>query len=469
MAISWLALIILPILLFALIGLAVGLVMLLVNRKTRPWTLGFLALATVGGLLLAGLFTSVRVAEERQTEASLLQAEAFQSQLRAQAEAQQVRLRSMQADAARPGVIVEETYPQFASSPSEFAMPPAMARTQRMDASMLLLMMPIVALIGLGVLATVVYLLLNPKTRRAVLGVGGALAALLVVMAVFVFYMRASAFHTDYARPATLTPIEIEPASPPQPPEVLPPKAIVEAHPASDAKVVTAEMPSDQPEPKSLLRAVGTALGRALAAAKAEAGRQAMKEMTQVAEAPGADSEPPADCPAWIDKEPDRNARGDYEMPIYVGPYATRSECQSALAGRLESAVGEYAAMAVGPQAKGRVHLPLAYVQQNVVKDQWEEWKQYEPPLGEMVKMHVLLSFDREASARIEDAWKQVVVDRRLRVLGAAAGVLLALLATAWGYLRLDLATDGRKRGRLRLGAAAVATAVMAAGALLLA
>jgi hypothetical protein len=371
-----------------------------------------------------------------------------------------------------------EQAPQFApeNRPPQATAPAAAAAPVQVHTKAimvpLLLLSPIAVLVGLGLLAITVYLLANLKTRRATLAMGGVLAALAVVVAVGVglHFVRA-----DFGGIPTVQRLEQsavvgrDTMTPGAVAEELRLTVPAEGQPASDAKIVPAEMPAEEPAPKSLLRVVGTALGRAVATAKEEAARQAVKEMTSAAEAPAPAYEPAADRPEWVDREPDRTAKGDFEMPIYVGPYATRTECRDALAARLEAAVGEYAATAIGPQAKGRVRLPLSYVQENVVQGEWEEWKRFEPPLGEMVKLHVLLAFDREANARLQEEWRQVVVGRRLRALGSVGAVLLALLATAWGYLKIDLATGGRNRGRLRLGAAAVATAVLVTGVLLLA
>ena len=140
-------------------------------------------------------------------------------------------------------------------------------------------------------------------------------------------------------------------------------------------------------------------------------------------------------------------------MPISVGPYSTRMECDEALPDKLREAVDDYVATSIGREARGAVRLPLAYIRDHLVKDRWEEWKEYEPPLGRMAKLHVLVAFDREANARLKEEWNRVVVDRRLWGVGTAGAALFLLLSIAWTYLKIDLATAGSYRGRLRLGA----------------
>lgn len=176
--------------------------------------------------------------------------------------------------------------------------------------------------------------------------------------------------------------------------------------------------------------------------------------------------------PDWVDARP-RKVGGAFQMPISVGPYATRPECDRNLPAALASAIDEYVDMYLGPEARGRVSLPLKYVRERVIEAEYEQNKQVvitpanqiEQEAVPMVLLHVLLTFDREANARIEEEWEKVIVHRRLAGLGGAAAAVLLLLSVAYGYLRLDLATAGRYRGRLR-ALTAIAVFTLAAAAL---
>ena len=149
-------------------------------------------------------------------------------------------------------------------------------------------------------------------------------------------------------------------------------------------------------------------------------------------------------------------------MAVSVGPYTTRVECDRELPAALSRAVDKYKQTCLGPGAQGRVRLPLSYVQEHVVKDTYEEWHDYS--VGRMVKLHALMEFTPETKARIVEAWKQAVIQERIWVLGAAALGVLLVLATAYSYLKIDLATRGKYRGRLRLAAATALVALAAAG-----
>ena len=180
------------------------------------------------------------------------------------------------------------------------------------------------------------------------------------------------------------------------------------------------------------------------------------------------------DRPDWVEAEPGK-VGGVYRTTITVGPYSTRLECDRELPGQLHAAVEEYAAEYVGPEARGQVRLPLDYIESEIVQAEWAEQKPFRiSPEGKipeeyhpMTLLHVLLEFDPANNNRIKQAWDAVVVRQRLFGVGALSAMVLGLLSAAYGYLRIDLATGGAYRGRLRLTAAAVVLALVVAGLVL--
>jgi hypothetical protein len=64
-------------------------------------------------------------------------------------------------------------------------------------------------------------------------------------------------------------------------------------------------------------------------------------------------------------------------------------------------------------------------------------------------------------------SWRSRAQEQRLVQAGIGFGLLTLLFGSAAGYYRLDNATGGRYRGRLRLAAAAIAVAGGVATALL--
>ena len=187
-----------------------------------------------------------------------------------------------------------------------------------------------------------------------------------------------------------------------------------------------------------------------------------------VAEAAGSPVRPTADAeeaaaearPDWVEAAPHK-VGGVYRMTAMVGPYSTRLECDQKLSEALQEKLDEYLETYLGPEAAGRVRLEPGYVRDHIAKQQWEETKQFS--VGPMIQVHVLMEFDRAANARIDEAWEKAIVTRRLGVVGGLGAVVLLLLSAVWTYLKIDLATAGRYRGRLRLAATVAILAGVAA------
>ena len=147
-------------------------------------------------------------------------------------------------------------------------------------------------------------------------------------------------------------------------------------------------------------------------------------------------------------------------MSIAVGPYTTRAECDAKLPEALQEALDHYVNMSLGDQAVDDIRLPADYLREQLVKAQWEETRQLS--VGPMTWLHVLLQFDRKIKDRILEEHRQAIIGRRLHVAATWSAIALALLTVAFGYLKIDLATGGVYRGRLRLAAAAAILGLVA-------
>jgi len=108
------------------------------------------------------------------------------------------------------------------------------------------------------------------------------------------------------------------------------------------------------------------------------------------------------------------------------------------------------------------VQLPEEYARENLVKEQWLE--RINTSLGEMYNLYALLSFDSRVEAKVQDTWSQLVLGVRLLVAAAILGGVLLILTVVYGYLKIDLATAGAYRGRLRFLAAATMVALAVVG-----
>lgn len=192
---------------------------------------------------------------------------------------------------------------------------------------------------------------------------------------------------------------------------------------------------------------------------RAEAPEAAGIQYSPAAKAANAHTASP---PEWVGAPPRRTPEG-YQVSVATDPFATPLECQRQLPEVLRRAVDQYVALYLGDEAlAARIELPAEFILRQVVKAQWEE--SYESSVGPMVRWHALLLFDKQLNAQIDEAYHRCLVQYRVLRLGVLLAGVLALLAAAWAYLRLDLATGGRYRWRLRLAAGAAILGVIAAG-----
>ena len=310
------------------------------------------------------------------------------------------------------------------------------------EPAILLLLLPVLLL--LGGLAVVVALLVFPKTRPLgiallCVGVGG-----LFVMAMLVGWWRLAP--SPHPMAATIARRDAPATRPAAPPVVLPdmPSAVP---PPAAAKKAEAEPPA-----VIASRAVGMveAIGQALSRMLTEEKKPPVAEKRDVKPVPAL---PPAKAPpAWVYAPP--QVVGDsYQMSIVVGPWPTRQDCDADLPNELQKAL-DYYVEACEPTA-GRVVLSAKYLRDHLVKEQWEEdIKSETESIGAMKQLHVLLRFDRDVKNRILDESRQGIVAGRLWTVGTGLAAAFWLLAVVYGYLRIDLATGGAYRGRLRFAAA---------------
>jgi len=171
------------------------------------------------------------------------------------------------------------------------------------------------------------------------------------------------------------------------------------------------------------------------------------------------------DRPAWVSAGP-ALVDGVYRMTVSSGPWSSVPECQHALDEEVLAATNNYINEYLGnPQAASLVNISPNYLRQHVRKTEYAEIVD-SPAVGQMHQLHAQLEFDERARADFERQWRNAVVQDRLWYIGGGGALVLALLATLYGYLKLELRTDSASRGKLQLAATLVAL-IVAAGALL--
>ncbi|HEV3137393.1 MAG TPA: hypothetical protein VGZ26_05805, partial [Pirellulales bacterium] len=170
-----------------------------------------------------------------------------------------------------------------------------------------------------------------------------------------------------------------------------------------------------------------------------------------------------AERPEWVDK-PGKLVDSVYRVSINSGPYVTIPECQGHLDLQMKLAADQYIDDYLGEGARQVVDISPGYLRRHVKKAEFNEV--ITSTVGPMQQIHALLEFDDSVRADFQHRWHAAVVGRRLWFVGASTGLVLALLGTLYGYLRLDLRTGGTHKGQLQLAAALVAL-IVTAGALL--
>ena len=169
--------------------------------------------------------------------------------------------------------------------------------------------------------------------------------------------------------------------------------------------------------------------------------------------------------PEWLERKPVTS--GDtYAMVAVVGPYTSRLECDTHLVSTAQHAVDEFVAAYFGREFSGRVLLSDDFILTQLIKAQWEEPVQ--ASFGPMVQVHVLLEFDHKVKEHLRAERNQLIVTRRLGVIGTGVAAALLVLCIAFIALKIDLVSGGQRRGRLAVGAALALIAVVGAATFLI-
>jgi len=170
--------------------------------------------------------------------------------------------------------------------------------------------------------------------------------------------------------------------------------------------------------------------------------------------------------PAWVDQPAGKTDGGAYVTTTYVGPFKTLNEAEAAVAVEIQRSANEHINRLIEPDAAQIVNLPMQYIDERIVTDIWQEKVDHEI-FGEMMNLHARLRFDETTHRDIRNHYKNAVIAGRLIAGGIGASALILLLATVYGYLKLDTATKGYYSGRLRVAAAGMILAIVAVGVLL--
>ena len=356
-----------------------------------------------------------------------------------------------------------------------------------MHATWALLAPVLIGMLLLGGIALIVSLLANPRTRAVgvVLVACGAMVVVLGGLSMFVLVGR-----REIAREEALTQAaesrRIEADGLPQ--QGAPAKPALQPASKTVAPVKpTAAVPEPEPEKASgVLPAIGSSLAKAASETGVARASRSVQESPSVLAAslralfkavakertrPGSGTAEAPKPPAWVDAEPGM-VGGAYQMTAEVTGL-TPQQCDEAQPEELEKCAAIYVEHQLGPGAPKSIRLSPEFLQEHVVSDVWEETVtvDYGGDTGRKptILRHVLLKFGPGANQEVQKLSRLATIHHRLRLAGYGLAALLAALGLAFAYLKINLATGGHYRGRLRAAAIAVILAAIAANALILA
>ena len=151
---------------------------------------------------------------------------------------------------------------------------------------------------------------------------------------------------------------------------------------------------------------------------------------------------------------------------LVAGPHLTIKDCQQELGQKIVAVTNQYIAEKFGREDIGRLlqidadfvrsHLPYEVTEPEFVDTSY----------GEMCRLTAVLRFEHGQPFldELDSRWKNVQREARLLQVGLGSSGILLLLATIFGYLKVDAMTLGHHSGRLQLCVVGIILALCAAG-----
>jgi hypothetical protein len=174
----------------------------------------------------------------------------------------------------------------------------------------------------------------------------------------------------------------------------------------------------------------------------------------------------PPGRPVWVEAEPVRD--GDVHSTVVCSdPYATHSQAIHALDEKIKAATAEYIEEYLQSElAPQLIRFKLPDIKRQLLSSENIYSEKISVSIGPMHQVHAKLEFKPNFREQLDRRWGELRATYRLAETGLISGGVLLLLATVFGYFRLDNATRGYYTGRLQFMAAAAILAIVASGAM---
>ena len=174
----------------------------------------------------------------------------------------------------------------------------------------------------------------------------------------------------------------------------------------------------------------------------------------------------PPGRPAWVEAAPVRDGSVHFTS-ICSDPQTTQAQALRALDDRLRTATKEYIGEHLQSElAPNLIRFSLPEIKQRLLRPENMYQEKITVSVGPMYQVHAKLQFDNEFRELLDRKWGELRATYRLAETGLVTGGVLLLIATVFGYFRLDNATRGYYTGRLQFMAAAAILTIVATGAM---
>ncbi len=182
--------------------------------------------------------------------------------------------------------------------------------------------------------------------------------------------------------------------------------------------------------------------------------------------------------PDWVTSPPER-VGSSFNRVIRSDPFATVEECHRHLDQLMVVATAVFLRDFLGTEEYTpyfdnidrlssryrrskprleRIGVTSGFIRRAICKKEFVETDVHD--FGEMKTVYVLMEFDADAQADLRRRWNDSKLEDRLVVVGVGSSAVLLLLSTVFGLFKLDTATKGYYTKRLIFGALLVTMAV---------
>jgi hypothetical protein len=157
-----------------------------------------------------------------------------------------------------------------------------------------------------------------------------------------------------------------------------------------------------------------------------------------------------------------------HSVAVCSDPYATHQQAVQALERKLEDATEKYITDYLHSKfAANLIHYDVKDIKRQLLTPSNVYHEKITVSIGPMHQVHALLEFKPDFREQLDQRWGEMRATYRLAETGLISGGVLLVLATIFGYFRLDNATRGYYTSRLQFMAAAAILAIVASSAMI--